>query len=530
MKDKKTNKDYDKENHLSHIDCDKIDFSFSGKRIIVSGVVQRIIQTAGPTIFEINDGTGNLSLKAFVSAGERSYPNINEGDVILSIIKISEFNGEIEGDIIKISKKTGEDAEKIIKNIEYKLRKKAKVNFNSFLIDSPILDKLKNKMIKAAEEIRLAVLQNRPIIVRHHNDADGYASGFALEKAIIPLIEKQHATPKASWEYFVRAPSSAPYYEIDDSIRDTASSLRNAAKFSNKMPLIIIADNGSTEEDLIAIQQVKIHGSDVIVIDHHPYEEDVITKEVVEHINPFLVEESGDMFSAGMLCTELALIINPTISNIEMIPAMSGLADRIDIANKKDVDKYCEIASKKGYSKKLLSEIALVIEYTSTKLKFMEAREYIEVLFGEPREQQRKLVELMAPYIKSLDEKGLLIAKSNRTLEKINGKTLQIINIDETFPGFGFFPKPGRAVGLIHDDIKNDGIISLISVGVMNTAMTFRATDLANFSVHEFINYVKKKDPESFIEGGGHKNAGSVTFLPYKKNIILELLKEFLNN
>lgn len=535
MRDKKEikkpyKKDYKKEEPLVQKNCEEIDSSLSGKKILVSGRVERIVQTGGPTIFEINDGTGNLALKAFLVAGERAYPNIVEGDVVVAVVKISEFNGELEGDIVKISEKKGDDAQFILKKIEKILREKAKVNFNSFMINTKILDKLKDKMIHAAEEIRFAILENRPIIVRHHNDADGYASGFALEKAIIPLIEKMHQSQKAAWEYYVRAPSSAPYYEIDDSIRDTASSLRNVAKFSNKMPLIIIADNGSTKQDLIAIQQAKIHGAEIIVVDHHPFEEDLISKEVLEHVNPYLVGERGDMFSAGMLCSELALMINPEIENIEPIPAMSGLSDRIDIENKTDVDKYCELATKKGYSKKLLNQIALVIEYSSVKLKFMEAREYIEVLFGEPREQQKKLVELMAPYIEELDKQGLLIAKSHRKIEKIGKKTLQIVDIDATFPGFGFYPKPGRAVGLVHDDLKECGETALVSAGVMATAITFRATDSANFSVQDFIKYVRNSDPETFIDGGGHKNAGSVTFLPYKKDKVVEMLRDFMKN
>jgi len=47
----------------------------------------------------------------------------------------------------------------------------------------------------------------------------------------------------------------------------------------------------------------------------------------------------------------------------------------------------------------------------------MEAREYIEVLFGEPRDKQKALVELMAPHIKELDKKGVEIGKSNAKLE-----------------------------------------------------------------------------------------------------------------
>ena len=44
------------------------------------------------------------------------------------------------------------------------------------------MDKLRISFIKAAQEIKLAIIQNRPIIVRHHNDTDGYCAGYALEK------------------------------------------------------------------------------------------------------------------------------------------------------------------------------------------------------------------------------------------------------------------------------------------------------------------------------------------------------------
>ncbi len=510
------------------LNIEDVSRKISGQKIFVQGQVDRVVQTGGPTIFEITDGTGNLALKAFISAGERAYPTIEEGHFVLAMVNVSEFNGELEGEIIKFSRERGEDAKKIEKIINDKLKAKAKVKFESFLIESEILEKLKPRFIHAAEEIRLAVFQNRPIIVRHHNDADGYASGFALEKAIIPLVSKQHSNPKAAWEFFMRAPCSAPYYEIDDSIRDTATSLRNAAKFSNKMPLIVIVDNGSTPEDLIAIQQVKIHGADVIVVDHHPFDEDVISNEVLSHINPFLIGESGGKFSAGMLCSELARLINPSVENMEPIPAMAGWADRIFLENKKDVDKYTDLAEKKGYSKKLLQEIALVIDYTSAKLRFLEAREYIEVLFGEPREQQRKLVELMAPYIKKLDSRGLEMGKSNRNIEEINGRTLQTINIEKTFPGFGFFPKPGRSVSLVHDDLERNGTEKLITMGVMNTAITFRATNSANFSTHKMIEFINKEIPTAFVEGGGHKNAGSISFLPYKKNEIVALVRKFI--
>jgi len=161
----------------------------------------------------------------------------------------------------------------------------------------------------------------------------------------------------------------------------------------------------------------------------------------------------------------------------------------------------------------------------------MEVREYIEVLFGEPRAKQKELVSLMAPYIRDLDRKGLEIGKSNAKQERLGKVTLQTIEVQETFPGFGFFPKPGRAVGLVHDNYLHENKIdSLVTAGIMNTAITLRATDAANFSVHDFLKVLDKKLPGAFANGGGHKNAGSINFLPYKKKEVVELLREFVRN
>jgi archaea-specific RecJ-like exonuclease len=495
--------------------------------LLISGIVDRIVQTGGPTIFFVSDGTGTLTSTAFLK-GQRAYPEINEGDAVKALVAIDEFQGEVEGKIKQISKLSLEEQEKFKREIEKIQEKRAKVQEVPFLIKSQILEKLRMKMIDAAYQIRLAIIQNRPIIIRHHNDTDGYCAGYALERAVLPLIEQEHDSNKAEWEFFVRAPSAAPFYEIDDSIRDTAMSLRNVAKFSNKLPLIIITDNGSTPEDLFGIQQGKAHGIQFVVVDHHFFEKDVISSQVLAHINPFLVGEDGSRFSAGMLCTELARLINPT-KGIEQIPALAGFADKIDLNNPEAMDKYLKIAEENGYSKELLSDISLVIDFVSAKMKFMEAREYMAGIFGEPRERQEKLVGLMAPYIKELNTKGLEIAKANAKTEKIGKTTLQSINIETTFPGFGFYPKPGKCVSMLHDDLQEaQGTTNLVTIGYSSTSMTMRATDEANFSVHELIKFIEEKSPASFVDGGGHKNAGSITFIPPKKEEILLLLREFM--
>src|SRR3989338_4197006 len=411
----------------------------TGQKFVLKGIVDRIVQTGGPTVFHVTDGTGMLALKAFEGAGIRSFSNIKEKDVVKAEVRIEEYRDELEGNIINFTKLADQEKKDFLDQLKNTERERSAITPPEFLIKSTILDKLRNDFIKAATEIRLAIIQNRPIIIRHHNDTDGYSSGFALERAIVPLVEEQHGGGKSAWEFFTRAPCAAPFYEIEDSIKDTAKSLSNEAKFSNKMPLVIISDNGSSQEDLLGIQQGKVHGVDFIVVDHHFFEKDVVSKEVLVHINPFLVGEDGAKFSAGMLCTELARFINP-VENIIQIPAMAGMADRID--NPEVMEAYIALAAKKGYNKKLLGDISSVIDFISSKLRFMEAREYIEVLFGEPMEQQKKLVSLLAPYIKDLVDKSLKISESAAKSEKIKDVTLQTLEVEKVFPR-GFYPKPG---------------------------------------------------------------------------------------
>src|SRR3989344_2160438 len=173
--------------NAKELSLESISLNLIKEKVKVNGNVERIVQTKGPTIFIVSDGTGSLALKGFQKPGERAFPDIHVEDKIKAIVEIGEFDGQIEGEIKEISKLTNDESKRLSEKIEETQIKRAKVTEVSFLVKSSILDKLKDRFIKAATEIRKAIIQHRPIIVRHHNDTDGYSSGFALEKAILPL-------------------------------------------------------------------------------------------------------------------------------------------------------------------------------------------------------------------------------------------------------------------------------------------------------------------------------------------------------
>jgi archaea-specific RecJ-like exonuclease len=82
----------------------EVNASQKGMRFNIRGMVDRIVQTGGPTIFHVSDGTGMLALKAFEGAGVRSYPEVEIGDVIRSLVTVEEYNGELEGEVSTIVK------------------------------------------------------------------------------------------------------------------------------------------------------------------------------------------------------------------------------------------------------------------------------------------------------------------------------------------------------------------------------------------------------------------------------------------
>lgn len=509
------------------IDIRAIDTSYKGKYTAIHGIVEQVVQTGGPTLFTVSDGTGSMKVKAFDGPGVRAYPQIQMGDAVEAQLLIKEYEGTLEGECRSLIPLTKPQADSLRVSIDKKRQQQAAPKGDSFIINSPLLDKLKESFVRAATLIKMAVLNNRPIIVRHHNDTDGYCSGYALERAILGMIADHHGTDKSLWQYFSRAPCAAPFYEIEDSMKDAARALGDAARFSQKMPLVIIADNGSSHEDLLSIRQGKALGMDFIVIDHHYFPEDVISSEVLVHINPFLVGEDGSRFSAGMLCAELAVLINPDLkASLGYLPLLAGLADHID--NVEALDAYRVVAHHQGYQEDQLGKLSRIIDYASAKLRFMEGREYYDVLFGSDKAKQSKLIELFDPALDQMEKKGLAIAQSQVRQEHIGDILVQFLDIEASFSR-GSYPKPGRCNGLLHDHASKSHK-RVVSVGMLSDVFTMRATDEANFSVHDFLRALQEKVPEAFADGGGHKNAGSIKFVPALRDQVIQVFKEFVES
>ena len=503
-----------------------------GKVVRINGEVQQVQQTSGPTIFIINDESGTTEIAAFDKAGERSYPEIDVGDAVQVIGEVNEHSGKTQIESSSMTKLGEENTRKLLKLIDDALNKKAQPEDVDFLVKSDVLNRLKPKMYEAAQKIRRAILDGRTILLRHHNDADGICSGVAMEKAIVPLIQKVNPSNDAEYYYFKRSPSKAPFYELEDVVKDLSFALEDQERHGQKLPLIVLLDNGSTEEDIVALMQAKIYDIEVVVIDHHS-PGDLITKderdgeiyggtvavdEYVDcHVNPYLV--GGDsQLTAGCLATEVAHIINPDVKELIMhLPAIAALGDRAECG---EVYQYLQLASQKGFSREHLAKVAECVDFEAYFLRFMNGRGIMDTILAvDNLDKHEKMIDaLYKEYQKRIDTQLRAALPNIKKTQLENGIYFNLLDVEKFAHKFTF-PAPGKTCGFVHDHvIKELGEDKpIVTLGHGPDFGVFRATDAVNeqygFNVNEIVSSMIDKVPQAGIDGGGHECAGSIKYI-----------------
>ncbi len=303
-----------------------------GKTVAIEGEIAQIKQTSGPTIFTIVDETGTQNAAAFVEAGVRAYPEAVLDDIVKVIGEVMMRNNQLQIEVDSLSVLRDEDAAAVKIRIEKALDARSEPENIPLLVQSEVMEKLRPEMKKVAKILRKAIFTSQPIILRHHADADGICSAVAIEQAVVSLIKESGGDFDADYFLFKRAPSKAPFYEIEDITRDLDFSLKDHIRYGQKMPLVLLTDNGSTEEDEPAYKIASVYDIPFVVIDHH-HPDATIDKYLKAHVNPYHV--GGDFgITAGMLGTEVARLINPKIEPlIRHLPAVAGVGDRAKLRN-----------------------------------------------------------------------------------------------------------------------------------------------------------------------------------------------------
>ncbi|HUK37663.1 MAG TPA: OB-fold nucleic acid binding domain-containing protein [Methanomicrobiales archaeon] len=492
-----------------------------GRVVKIHGEISQIKQTSGPTIFTLVDGDGIANAAAFVEAGVRAYPEVQLGDVVSLMGEVMQRNSQLQVEVSSVAVLTGEEALHVREEIDLTLEARAEPPELPLLVESPVLTALVPAMRTVARRIRKAVFMGQPILVRHHADADGISAAVAVEQAVVGLIRENGGDPDASSFLFKRSPSKAPFYEIEDITRDLDFATKDLVRYGQKLPLVVLMDNGSTEEDIPSLRMAAVYDLAMMVVDHH-HPDEVVDPYLEGHVNPYHV--GGDFgVTSGMLGVEIARLVHaPVEPLVRHIAAVSAVGDRSEAPERA---RYLAVAGAE-YPEEHCKEIALALDYLQFWLRFNDGREIVKDILGlngNP-DRHRALVAHL------VEQANLAIADQvEASMPHVEARTLgngvRLFLLDVEIHAHKFtFPPPGKTSGEVHDRLiqANPGA-PVVTIGVGPDFAVLRSRGVM-MNIPRMVRELRQEIVGGGVSGGGHLVVGSIKFVEGMRGQVLEAL------
>lgn len=492
-----------------------------GKTVLIKGEVIQVKQTGGPTIFTVADDSSLVFCAAFERAGVRAYPDIDSEMIVRVIGEVTVRNNQVQVEIKSMKRLWGGEASHVKDQIEQAIDRRAEPSDVPLLVESEVMEMLKPAMKKVAKEIRRAILKSTPIILRHHADADGITSAVAIETAILPLI-KEVGGPDAEYYNYRRAPSKAPFYELEDITKDLSYALEDLSRHGQKMPLVILMDNGSTVEDLPAMKQAQVYGMEMIVVDHH-HPDKIVDQFLIAHVNPAHV--GGDFgVTTGMLGTEIARMIYPQVeSKIKHFPAVSAVGDRSEAP---EAERFIKLTEDR-FKLEDLKKIALALDYEAFWLRYNEGRGLINDILCLGRiDRHQRFVDLLSEQANAAIDEQLRASMGNVKSTKLpNGIIMNVLDV-ENFAHKFTFPPPGKTSGEVHDRLcKKFAGKPVVTIGYGPDFAVLRSRGV-KMNIPQMVRELMEEIPNGGVSGGGHLVVGSIKFVGGMRKDVLAKLAE----
>ncbi|UPM43678.1 OB-fold nucleic acid binding domain-containing protein [Halocatena salina] len=469
-----------------------------GDIVRLEGLVTDVRQTSGPTVFSVQDETDVVDCAAFVGAGVRAYPEISTGDYVGVVGEVRERRSELQVETEQIDVVTDEDETAIVDRMDEAVQAKAEVEPLDPLAPDSAVESVIDAVREGATTIRRAVIESRPIVVRHQTSVDGYLAGAALERAILPLIEDEHTAADAVYHFFDRRPLEGAY-DMDDATNDVTSLLGSRDRHQQKRPLFVFVATGGTSDSLDGLDLLQIYDTDVVVLDSTPGDADV-QESVSSVVNPALAGNDEETSTAA-IATAIAVHVNPNSdvrADLSHLPAASFWEDVPEI--------YTELAREGAHSHSpsdtanLREAIALKAYYQSYDGK----RELIsDLLFEES--VSKGLAEQVSEQFREKLAGEVQTAEENLDRRDEDGLTFAVLDTDAFTHRFDFPP-----TDLLLDEIhrrNRDG--TFVTLGVDTDQITIRST--TPFDLSDVVERLQDDVPSAGVTArDGHNRIGFV--------------------
>ncbi|SFG33459.1 RecJ-like exonuclease, contains DnaJ-type Zn finger domain [Halopelagius inordinatus] len=404
-----------------------------GDVVTIEGTIASARQTGGPTIFEVRDETGTVDCAAFVEAGVRAYPEVDEGDAVRLTGEVERRRGELQVETEDLVVLSDDEADEIEKRLDDALSAKARPDDVTALAAHDPVDAVSDQLLDAAETVRRAVLQSRPIVVRHAATADGYVAGAAVERAVLPLIEDEHARDDAQYHYFVRRPLDEAVYGMDAATNDVTRMLQDRDRHDEKLPLVLLVGTGGTTESLDGLGLLGVYDAERVVVEAADADEEV-QEEAEVLVNPGLAGADAHDLSTGALGATLAATVNEDVrDDVAHLPAVSYWEDT--------PEAYVELADEAGVDAERARELREAVALEAYYQSYEDKRELVtDLLFDGDAAGDGGLAGHVAEQFRIKLDDEVETAQANLETRDVEGVTVAVLDADSFTHRYDFPP------------------------------------------------------------------------------------------
>ena len=471
-----------------------------GETVRLEGEIVSVRQTGGPTVFELRDETGVVDCAAFVEPGVRAYPDVGVDDVVRLEGDVELRRNEIQVETEALVALDGDDRTEVVQRLEDALAAKARPDSFEPIGDHETVEALREPILDAAEALRRAVLESRPIVVRHPATANGYLAGAAVERAVLPLVAEEYAGSDAEYHYFKRRPLESSVYDMDDATMDVTRMLQDRDRHDEKLPVFLLLGTGATAESEDGLDLLDIYDATRIVVDAEPAD-----PEAGDHAAVLVApdEDDEDDLSVGALGAELAAAIDADARDgLVHLPATSYWES--------SPETYAWVADEAGYDadrrRDLREAVALEAYYQS----YEDKRELLtDLLFGDGGAD---LAAHVAEQFRVKVDTEVATARENIERTARDGVELALLDADAYTHRYDF-PPTSLLLDELHRRERTDGAFATVGVGT--DELFVRAT--FDLDLRAVVDDAREAVPEADL-GVADLRDGRVEFLAGRRN------------
>ncbi len=476
-----------------------------GEFVRLEGEIAETRQTSGPTIFSLRDETGTVECAAFESAGVRAYPEVDEGDIVRIEGEVEERRGDIQVETEGLVVLEAEERAAVTERIEDALIERARPAAVDPLAADEAVEAIPEALRDAATAIRRAVIEGRPVIVRHSAGVDGYLGGAAIERATLPLVRDEHQAADAEYHYFDRRPLEGTVYDLDDATGDVTTMLSNEARHGEQVPLFVFVGAGGTAESLDGLELLSLYDASTVVVEAEPVDEGISETATISVAAPV---EAPDTTATALAANVAAHVNGDVRDDLAHLPAASFWTET--------PAPYEALATDVSYSSDDVRDLREAVALEAYYQSYEDKRELIaDLLFGETAADQPSLAAHVSEQFRTRMDQAVETARANIETRESEGVTLLVLDTDAYTHRYEFPP-----TRLLLDELFRRADPEADALVGLGTDEAYVRAD-ADLDVRSVVEAARDEAPAAGIDPRGARE-GRIEFLAGERPAVRE--------